>query len=138
MAATQDVTVDPTVGDVFEASRSDELYQVIYIDEQITLLRCNVPGQNHQGGHRMEKRTDFDASIRAGQFTLQPDSELDMLSNVEVDWSEVGYIGEQTTENLHDAGYRTVLDIQQASDDDLLDVGGLGTAGLSNLREYAV
>jgi len=138
MAVTQEATVDPTVGNVFEASRSEELYQIIYIDEQIVLLRCNKPGRNHGGGHRMEKRTAFNDSVEASQFELKPDSDLDMLSNVEVDWSEVGYIGEQTTENLHGAGYRTVLDVQQASDDELLDVDGLGKAGLSNLREYAV
>lgn len=85
----------------------------------------------------MEKRSAFNNKVAAGQFEYQPDSDLDMLSNVKVDWSEVSYIGNQTEENMYEAGFRTVLDIQQASDDDLLNVDGLGNGGLSNLREFA-
>lgn len=136
-AMTDDVAIDPTVGDVFESTRSGDLYQIIYVDEQIVLLRCNRPGHNHGGGHRMEKRAAFDDKTAAGQMKHRPDSDLDMLSDVEVDWAEVDYIGAATTENMHEAGYRTVLDIQQASDDELLDVSGLGNGGLSNLRQFA-
>lgn len=137
-ALATDVAVDPTVGDVFESVRSGDAYQIIYIDEQIVLLRCNRPGHNHGGGHRMENRTGFNDKVAAGQLEHKPDSDLDMLSDVGVDWAvEVDYIGDKTTENMHEAGFRTVLDVQQASDDELLDVDGLGNGGLSNLREYA-
>lgn len=134
---TAEVAVDPTVGDVFESTRSGDLYQIIYLDEQIVLLRCNRPGHNHGGGHRMEKRTAFNDKMEAGQFEHRPDSDLDMLSDVEVDWAEVDYIGDETSDNLHGDGFRTVLDVQQASDDELLDVDGLGNGGLSNLRQFA-
>ena len=136
-AMTEDVGADPTIGDVLESSRSGDMYQIIYVDEQIVLLRCNRPGRNHGGGHRMEKRTALNDKIEAGQFEHRPDSDLDMLSDVEVDWAEVDYIGDQTTENMHEAGVRTVLDVQQANDDELLDIDGLGNGGLSNLREFA-
>jgi len=55
----------------------------------------------------------------------------------EEDWSEVSYIGEKTAQNLHDAGFETNLDIQQADEAELLMVDGLGAQGLQNLIEFA-
>jgi ERCC4-type nuclease len=49
----------------------------------------------------------------------------------------VSYIGETTKENLHNDGFKGVMDIQMADDEELLEVDGLGNAGLENLRGFA-
>ena len=126
---------DPAVGDVYREARGGELHQLCYVDEEIVVLRCESgsPGRHH---HRLERRQTFEDYIESERFELQPDSELNLLGDTEQEWSEVGYIGEQTEQNLYDAGYKTTADILAADDDELLDVDGLGHAGLSNLREY--
>lgn len=130
--------VEPAVGQIFKTQGvSERFYQILYVDEEVVLLRCEDSGQNGNNTHRIERRAIFNRQIDSGKFEYKPDSNLDMLSFDERDWSEVPYIGEKTTENLHDAGYKTNLDIQQAEEDDLLDVGGLGEKGLAHLLEFA-
>jgi DNA polymerase/3'-5' exonuclease PolX len=43
-------------------------------------------------------------------------------------------VGGKVAESLYRAGFRTVEEIQVASDKDLLEVEGLGTKGLSKIR----
>jgi ERCC4-type nuclease len=127
--------VEPEAGQVYE-TRHNEHVQILYIDEEIVLLRSDTPGRNKDNTHRMERRVAFNDEIEAGHFEHKPDSGIDMMDLDEMDWAEVDYIGEKTAENLHDDGYSTTLDIQQADDGELLNVDGLGKAGLSNLREF--
>jgi ERCC4-type nuclease len=127
--------VEPEAGQVYE-TRHNEHVQILYIDEEIVLLRSDTPGRNKDNTHRMERRVSFNNEIEAGHFEHKPDSGIDMMDLDEMDWSEVDYIGEKTADNLHDDGYSTTLDIQQADDGELLDVDGLGKAGLSNLRDF--
>jgi ERCC4-type nuclease len=128
-------TVEPAVGQVYE--HTDTQYQVLYCDEQVVLLRTSDEGRSGDNTHRIERRVYFEKQVESGWFNYLPDSDLDMMSFDRKDWSEVDYIGEKTSQNLHDAGYETNLDIQQADDDELLDVDGLGKGGLRNLREFA-
>lgn len=128
---------EPEVAQIYETKRGN-VYQILYVDEQVVLLRDTEEGRDGNNIHRVERRTTFEAEVESGKFEHQPDSDLDMMNFSEIDWSDVSYIGEKTSENLHDAGFKTNLDIQQADDDELLDVDGLGKGGLKNLKEYAL
>jgi hypothetical protein len=126
---------EPAVGDIYETSR-DDVYQVLYIDDQMVLLRDSDEGRNGDNIHRMERRVNFTKEVDAGFFEHQPDSSLDMMDEAERDWTDVDLIGAKTAENLYDAECKTGLDIQQADDDELLEVSGVGMAGLQNLKEF--
>lgn len=138
MTELQDPTpVEPEVGQIYEEARSDELYQILYVDEEVVLLRSEFESERGDHYHRMEPRPQFNAQVEADRFTHQPDSDLDLITVSGADWEEVDYIGESTAENLHDAGYNTVIDIRQTGDAALLTVDGLGVKGLDNLRSFA-
>lgn len=137
MSTQQPKRPDPAVEQVYESSRSKEKYQILYVDEQIVLLRSESSGRNTQNSHRIERRVQFEDQIESGWFNLKPDSTLDMVSFEEIDWSQVNCIGEKTASNLHDAGINSLVDVQQASDDNLLAVDGIGEKGLANLRRFA-
>lgn len=133
---TQRPTVDPEVGMVYQDSRSGDRYTVCYTDPEVVLLKCETTDSTGAHHNRLEPRAQFIRAVEANRFELCPDAELDLVTTPEQDWTNVAYIGTQTDENLHDAGYRTQQDIHEASDEALLAVDGLGQAGLSNLREY--
>lgn len=129
--------IDPAIGQIYKVERNEDYYQILYVDEQIVLLRSSDPGRNGGNVHRIERRVSFDSQVDSGWFKYQPDSELDMVEFTEVDWSQVSQIGAKTSENLHKNDYKTNLDIQQAEDNELLNVSGLGAKGLDNLRRFA-
>jgi ERCC4-type nuclease len=129
--------MEPAVGQVYEGTRQEKLYQILYIDNQVVLLRCEDAGHDGRSANRIERRVHFDSQLQSGFFEYKPDSNLDVLTESKQDWSEVSYIGEKTAENLHEAGYETAIDVHQAEDDELLEVDGLGAKGLANLREYS-
>lgn len=129
-------TVEPAVGQIYEASRRGEKYQIIYVDDQVVFLRCDTSGRRGNSSHRMEQRSNFDDELEAGFFEHLPDSDLDMMEPDERDWADVAYIGKKTAYKLHRNGFKTALDVQQAENNELLEVDGLGKAGLDNLREF--
>jgi hypothetical protein len=129
--------VDPDVEQIYKHSRTGEQYQILHIDNQIVLLRSDRDRRDGENAHRIERRVHFNKQIDAGEMQYQPDSDLDMIEFTSVDWSEVAHIGAVTNDNLHDAGFSTNLDVQQASDDELLEVDGVGNAGLTNLKSHA-
>lgn len=137
MKTPLETTVEPEIGQIYEVERSNTHYQILYADEQVVLLRSDESGRNGNSVHRIERRVEFDKQVESGWFKYRPDSNLDMMSFTEIDWSEVDYIGEKTADNLHDEGYDNNLDIQQADDDELLDVDGVGNKGLANLKRFA-
>lgn len=137
MSAMSPKLKEAVAGEVYKSSRSDELYQALYVDDQIVVLRSDTPGANGRGANRLERRSAFEDQLESEFFEHMPDSELDMLSDAEMDWDQVDNIGAKTTENMHEAGFRTTVDVRQASDDELLDVSGLGQKGLGNLRQFA-
>ena len=128
-------SIEPKLKDVYK-SHTDSLYQVFYVDDQIVLLRDEQTSDTGQHYHRMEKRSDFEMMVDAGQLVLQPDSELDLSGESKTDWSQVDLIGAKTSSNLHDAGYTIPFEVQMANDSELLAIGGLGQKGLENLREF--
>jgi hypothetical protein len=130
------VGTEPEVAQVYEHTRNNEHYQILYVDEQVVLLRSEDKRHDEENGHRIERRVHFDKQVESGYLEYRPDSDLDMIEFTVQDWSEVNHIGEKTTEALHDGGYETNLDIQQASEAELLMVDGLGAAGLENLLTF--
>lgn len=135
MSAIREPKVETEVAQIYE--RRNEMMQVVYADDQIVLLR-SAKERRVSGGnvHHIVRRQVFEKERKSGFYTLQPDSELDMTGDEPVDWAKVSYIGEKTTQRLHDAGYETALDVQKAQESDLLDVDGLGKAGVSNLQDF--
>jgi len=136
---SQVAEIEPQVEQVYEdvRSSSDELYQIVYIDKEIVLLRSDKEKRNGDNYHRLEERSMFDDLASAGRLKLRPDSNLDLICLDGVEWTDVAYIGKATAESLKENGYRTVVDIRQADDDELLSVDGLGNGGLENLREFS-
>lgn len=128
--------VEPKVEQIYEVNRRDEKYQILFVDEDVVLLRCDTTGEKPGNSHRVERRKSFDEQVESGYFEYLPDSDLDMIEAEKVDWAEVPYIGKKTAYKLHRNGYETVLDAQKAEDSQLLDVPGLGQSGLENLREF--
>lgn len=133
--ATTAPAVEPSVSDVYTDTRVDEQHQLCYVDDQIVVLR-SASQQDGRHTHRLERRQTFDEYVEAGRFEPDPDSGLDLLAAETHDWAEVAHIGEQTRENLSDAGFETAADIISTDDDELRDVNGIGTKALRNLREY--
>jgi ERCC4-type nuclease len=129
--------VEPSYRQVYQISDRNESYQILYIDDSIVLLRGKDSNRGREVFHRIERRDDFDKQIESGYFEYLPNSDMDVVTDEIQDWSEVSYIGETTKENLHNDGFKGVMDIQMADDEELLDVEGLGNAGLENLRGFA-
>lgn len=129
--------VEPSYRQVYQMSDRNESYQILYIDDSIVLLRGKDSQRGREVFHRIERRDDFEKQIESGYFEYQPDSDMDVVTDEIQDWSEVSYIGETTKENLHNDGFKGIMDIQMADDEELLEVDGLGNAGLENLRGFA-
>lgn len=127
---------EPEASNVYE-SHHGNIYKIIYVDEQIVLLRDKQKTRNGDNIHRMELRSTFDKIVESGQLEYKPDLDVDIDGPEEQDWSEVSYIGEKTSERLNDAGFNSNFDIQQATDEELLAIDGLGEGGLTNLRQYS-
>lgn len=128
--------VETAIKQVYKQTRSGTIYQVIYVDDQVTLLRSEDTGRNGDSAHRIEKRGHFEDCRDSGWFEHQPDSDIDLTSFEAEDWSDVATIGGQTAENLLEVGFETKLDVRQADDSELLDVDGIGNSGVKNLRKF--
>lgn len=129
-------TVEPAIKQVYEVESRDEIYQIVYVDEEIVLLRREGTSRESGNAHRIERRQSFEEQAEAEYFEYLPDSDLDLIEAEEQDWADVNYIGKKTAYKLHRNGYETKVDVQAADDDELLDVSGLGQKGLDNLREF--
>jgi len=128
--------VEPEVKQVYQSSRGPT-YQLLYVDEQIVLMRSDEKTRNNQNGHRIEIRSHFDNRVGAGFFEYLPESDLDLTSFEKEEWGKIPYIGAKTEQSLYDEGIETVLDVRQAEDATLLEADGLGKTGLQNLRDFA-
>jgi len=124
-----------TVGDVFEDDRFDDaLFEVVYIDRRKVLLRSNQE-RGRLGGleYRMEDVTTFEKQVESGR--MKPTEET-VEPPEKADWTEVHGIGTKADEALHEAGVNTKIDVRQHSDDELLDIDGIGQKNLSNLKGF--
>lgn len=162
-----------SIGHVYEDSRSDEELLVVYLDDDVALLR------DRDGNHRLEPRKPFEMNVGSGRYSFEPEAEpfgetgrldrvLDRAEEYDeregrkashyaealreavailsdevspddrepVDLEEVDGIGSKTASRLRSNGYRTRGDVREASDDELLAIGGMGDKNLDNLREH--
>lgn len=192
MGTTKTPSREPSVNDVYQDDRNDESLRVIYVDDEIVVLRSEQTHRNSdQHVHRFDQRGAFDAQIEADRLVLQtdvdpdiPESAMSASTNSEgegrgsggsvggtditqftegevstssensgdesdtqsggsdngvderEDWKEVPYIGEEATENLYNYGFETVEDVENATDDELIEVPILGEGTVNGLREY--
>jgi hypothetical protein len=127
--------VEPAVKEVYEGKR-EKTYQILYLDDQVVLLRCEDVHGNRENSHRLERRDHFDDQLESGFFTHKPDSDVDLIDFENEDWYEVTHVGQKTAERLEEAGYKTALDVRSADDEELRNITGLGAAGLENLRAF--
>lgn len=128
--------VEPAIRQIYERSRNGDRLQILYVDDHVVLLRGENSNQDNGYSHVLNGRNQFDDQVEAGFLKLKPDAEIDMTTLEDEDWSEVNHIGAKTANNLHDGGFKTKVDVQQADDDELLQISGLGATGLVNLREF--
>jgi ERCC4-type nuclease len=128
--------VEPKVGQIYKHEARGEMYQILFAYEGVVLLRSDTTGRKSGNAHRIERRDSFENQVEAGYFEYLPDSDLDLIDGEKQEWSEVTHVGKKTAYKLHRNGFETALDVQQADDEELLEVAGLGEAGLENLREF--
>ena len=65
------------IGQVYRDDRTDDLTKIIYIDDDITLLR------DTDGHHRIEKRSSFDRDVGSGRFEFKPEGEFGYAGRME-------------------------------------------------------
>lgn len=66
------------------------------------------------------------------------DADIEQTGSVvseEMEFEDIGGVGEQTAENLREKGFSTKADVAAASDSELLDVGGVGQKVVERMRE---
>lgn len=78
-----------------------------------------------KASHKAEALRDVLSSISGEDKNLE-----------EVPFEDVEGIGARTGARLRSQGTVTVADVREASDSELLDIGGIGEKNLSNLREH--
>lgn len=57
-------------------------------------------------------------------------------SNESIPYEELDGIGSKTAQRLRGDGYATLQDVRHASDDELLEVSGVGQGNISSIRKY--
>jgi hypothetical protein len=125
-------------GQVYEVEERGELYQVVYADEQIVLLRGVETRRDGRNVHRIEDRGKFDQQRESDWFVHRPESDIDLISDsATVDWTQVPNIGEKTAKELVDQGFEARVDVLQATEDELTDVDGVGPTGATNLIQFS-
>jgi DNA uptake protein ComE-like DNA-binding protein len=54
----------------------------------------------------------------------------------DIDWTEIDGVGEETAENIVEAGYKTAIDIRIATDDELQSVPGVGEKVIELMKAH--
>lgn len=117
---------EPEVGQVYDESRYDQEteLQIVFVDKQVVLFRDS---EDH---HRLVPRSDFDKGVESERYNLVGEKEV---KTTREDWTEVSMIGISTSKNLHAAGYHTKHDILTAPDQEIKEIGGIGSKNFSTL-----
>lgn len=130
--------------ETFEKNASEGMYELIEEPEDpprmptdgvasaLTVLKRLQNEERHQvecgGGRKSEHRLEaFTEAVEA----------VTNLDPTNINWSTVDGVGNKTAENLNEAGFETDVDVQSASDEQLLEIGGVGQKNLSNIKEVA-
>jgi len=130
-----EITHDINIGQVYTDSRTNELTKIIYIDEDVALLR------DEDGNHRIEKRKSFDRNVGAGRFKLSPDEEfgyagrMEALLDAQEQYSEKdGRKPSHKAEALSEAVSLLTEETSSFKEVEFETVDGIGNATASRLR----
>lgn len=143
----EDESVDPreTIthelepGNIYEDDRTGTRMVLVYISDHVVLLRYEERNDDGKYYHRLERRRQFEENVGSGRYDLDGTAEVEgsgLGVGDPVELEEVSGIGAKTAERLRNAGYALDTDIERASDEELLDIGGVGAGNLENLREH--
>jgi predicted flap endonuclease-1-like 5' DNA nuclease len=73
------VASDPSINDIYQDDRTEEYLRLIYIDDQITLLRSEHTRQHSdQHVHRIDDTETFNNQISHDRLKPQPDAGVDI------------------------------------------------------------
>lgn len=159
-----ELTRDVTVGDVYTDTRSDEELRVVYEDEDVVLCKTdyyrldarrafeeNVGAGRYDFDHttgqslstversleerieELESKDGYKAKHKATGIRIA----LDMLGSdtTPIEFEEIDGVGQKTADTLRANGISTVKDVQNADDNDLLTISGVGESNLRNIKE---
>lgn len=130
--------------DVFEKNAAEGRYQLIEesanaprmptdgVASALTVLKRLQDEEKHQvqcgAGRKAKHRHEAFSEAVEAVANLDP---------TPIDWATVDGVGDKAAENLNEAGYETDVDVQSATDEELLDVGLIGQKNLENIKEVA-
>lgn len=121
-------------GQMYVDSRTDTHLHLVYMDDEVVLLK-----DQDRGGNRLEQLKSFKKAVGAGRFKLTGDVETPgeiAESESAIDFTQVDGVGQTTATSLIRAGFRLPRDIKRADRDELLAIRGVGEGNLQNIKEY--
>lgn len=111
-----------------DANESDELQTLPSVSPLIAILRQQQTSYEQQQGREAQHKVDaFAEAIEL----------LRSYQSTPVDWTAVNGIGEATAQSLQDSDIESDIDLQAASDEQLLAIDGVGEETLERLQKYA-
>jgi hypothetical protein len=70
---------DPSIDDIYQGSRDGEYLQIVYIDDQIAVLRSERTHRNSDRHvHRFSPRHQFDQQVEHDRLEHSPDADVDI------------------------------------------------------------
>lgn len=123
------------IGQVYADSRTGDLTKVIYLDEDVSLMR------DEDGHHRIDSRSNFDTNVGSGRFKLAPDEEfgyagrMEALLDAQERYSEKdGRTSDHKAQALSEAVSLLTEETSQFEEVEFSDVSGVGDATADRLR----
>ena len=121
-------------GYIFQDDRNEKRFEVLYADEFVVFCRWLV-----DKAHRIEDREQFEKDIKAGRYepinktiTLEDEEK----ENLQVPFTQIDGIGQQTARNLRDNDITTYEDVVNESRERLTEVRGMGETTVDRLKEF--
>lgn len=102
--------------------------RIVDVDEK-TAEKLLAIGVFSSVGDSDDSTFEFEDSDDAESDDTNADDDFD-------DFDAIDGVGAATEESLYDAGYTTYSDVAQSSDDELLDIDGVGETALEALRDH--
>jgi hypothetical protein len=132
----EDIEHQIEVGQYYEDDRTGDELQICFMDSSAVLLRY---GSND--AHRLTKLNLFKKNVGSGRYELLRDGSVDGVyeehgGETVVDFERIDGVGAVSATALERAGYVTENDINSATDDELLELDGIGEQNCQNIREY--
>ena len=123
------------IGQVYVDDRTGDLTKVIYLDEDVSLMR------DEDGHHRIDSRSNFDTNVGSGRFKLAPDEEFGYAGRMEALLdaqkrysSKDGRTSDHKAEALSEAVSLLTEETSQFEEVEFETVGGIGDSTAGRLR----